>query len=84
MEMRFTNLEDALKRLELRIEEESEQRVTSEKKLREDVEDRIVGLEKRMEVGPHHKNTLLSYFLSLCCAQTLYACVAQRLNSGGN
>ena len=47
--MRFTALEDALRRLETRQEEESEARVTSEKQLRDEVEKRIMGVEKRME-----------------------------------
>ena len=47
--MRFTALEEALRKLEQRVEDESEARVASEKQLRDEVENRIMGVEKRME-----------------------------------
>jgi len=47
--MRFTSLEEALRRLEQRVEDESEARVKGEQQMRDEVEKRIMGVEKRME-----------------------------------
>merc|ERR1711934_531840 len=49
MDMRFTNLESAVRKLEARLEDEAHDRVNAEKRLRQDVEERIAGVESRLE-----------------------------------
>jgi len=49
MEMRFNALEAALRKMEARMEDESQERILAEKRLRQDVEERISGVESRLE-----------------------------------
>merc|ERR1711934_788108 len=49
LDMRFTNLEAAVRKLEARFDEESKDRAGVEQRVRNDVEDRIAAVEARLD-----------------------------------
>merc|ERR1711939_1222651 len=49
LDMRFVNIETAIRKLEARIDEESQDRTAAEQRIRQDVEERVAGVEARLD-----------------------------------